>query len=491
MKLAKLQLFSLILGIHTSCFAGVNEVFQRIKSDPNALYAFFKEMPKGGELHYHLAGGAYPEAMLDVATKGDYCLNSDTLAMSKITEQCSGVKARDLAATPTLYNQTIRAWSMKDFVPGIESGHDHFFSTFYKFISLVADNPVPLLAEVMQRAASQHEQYMEIMVMPDNARSADMAGVAITSDTFAIQKQRLLHDEGFITEIEKTVASAEALLPGARQYLGCDKSPGQDVCHLTVTFQYHVLREQPLEKVFSQVLHAFEVASRSPAIVGVNLVQAEDGLISLRDYRQQMQIFGFLHEAYPDVNITLHAGELAPGMVAPQDYRYHIHDAIKVAHAQRIGHGVDIAFEDNAEVLLKDMASNHIAVEINLISNQKILNISGRRHPLRYYLAHNVPVVLSTDDEGVLRTDLTQQYVEAASQHGLDYPIIKQMNRNALTYSFLPGKSLWEDANKSIPVSACRDLNSDQCLKFISHNEKAALQRTLELKLDQFESGMR
>lgn len=491
MKLIQLSLFSLILLINSWCFATVNDVFERIKSDPNALYAFFKEMPKGGELHYHLAGGAYPEAMLEVAVKENYCLNTNTLAMSKITEQCSGVKARDLLSMPDLYHQTIKAWSMKDFIPGTESGHDHFFSTFYKFVPLVADNPASMLADVMQRAANQHEQYMEIMVMPDNARSANIATAVFTPDNLAKQRQQLLQDKAFTNEIEKTAASANSLLPAARQYLGCHKNSKQDVCQLTVKFQYHVLREQPLENIFSQALHAFEVASRTPAIVAVNLVQAEDGLISLRDYHQQMQIFGFLHQAYPNVHITLHAGELAPAQVSPEDYRYHIHDAIKVAHAERIGHGVDIAYENHAEALLKDMADKHIAVEINLISNQKILNISGHKHPLRYYLAHDVPVTLSTDDEGVLRTDLTQQYAEAASQHGLDYPAIKQINRNALTYSFLPGKSLWEDASHAIPVSECRDLNSDQCLLYITHNEKAALQRALELKLDQFESGMR
>lgn len=39
-------------------------------------------MPKGGELHYHLAGGAYPEIMLDLASK-NYCLNTLTSKVSK------------------------------------------------------------------------------------------------------------------------------------------------------------------------------------------------------------------------------------------------------------------------------------------------------------------------------------------------------------------------------------------------------------------------
>src|ERR1051325_5275528 len=33
-----------------------------------------------------------------------------------------------------LYNQIIDAWSMRNWRPGEESGHDHFFATFDKFI---------------------------------------------------------------------------------------------------------------------------------------------------------------------------------------------------------------------------------------------------------------------------------------------------------------------------------------------------------------------
>jgi hypothetical protein len=32
-----------------------------------------------------------------------------------------------------LYNQIIDAWSMRNWRPGDESGHDHFFATFDKF----------------------------------------------------------------------------------------------------------------------------------------------------------------------------------------------------------------------------------------------------------------------------------------------------------------------------------------------------------------------
>lgn len=228
--------------------------------------------------------------------------------------------------------------------------------------------------------------------------------------------------------------------------------------------------------------------SQGGSLVGVNLVQPEDGLVSLRDYRKQMQIFNYLHQLYPQVNISLHAGELTREIVAPEELNYHIHDALFIGHAQRIGHGVDIAQEDYAHDILNYMAKQHTPVEINLISNQRILNVSGRNHPLNYYLSHHVPVVLSTDDEGILRTNLTAQYVEAVLGQGLDYPTLKQINRNALTYAFVAGKSIWVDADKAQLTPQCADLTSASCNEFMKNNEKARLQWNLEQKLQVFES---
>jgi adenosine deaminase len=486
-KRCKIVLFLLFFAWQLIASATINSYFESIKSEPTALYAFLMRMPKGGELHYHLAGGAEPETMLALAAKGDYCLNKQTFALAKKTEPCLGVKAEKLIDQPSLYTQTIRAWSMQDFVPDKESGHDHFFATFYKFLPIIVDFSPEILAEVMRRAANQHELYLEIMVAPDDSQSKTFARQASTSSDFTAIKQQLFADKAFQDNIQHTVSRATQLLQQARQKLGCFRQPVQEVCNLTVKFQYYVLREQPLEKVFAQALNGFAAASRSKDIVAVNLVQPEDGIIALRDYSKQMEIFDFLHQLYPKVHIALHAGELAPDRVASEDLRFHIHDAIIRGHAERIGHGVDIAFENNAEELLRDMAKKRIAVEINLTSNNKILNVSGKNHPLTFYLENKVPVVLSTDDEGILRTDLTRQYFDAVVNHGIDYSTLKMINRNALTYSFLTGKSLWADAAKAERVSACKDLNSATCQQFVAENEKAQLQRQLEKQLIAFE----
>ena len=109
----------------------------------------------------------------------------------------------------------------------------------------------------------------------------------------------------------------------------------------------------------------------------------EDGYLSMRDYTLQMKMLDYLHSVYPKVHISLHAGELAPGLVPPEGLRFHIRQAVELGHAERIGHGVDVMEEDDAAGLLKEMAQKHVMVEINLSSNEGILGVKGATIPSR------------------------------------------------------------------------------------------------------------
>ncbi|TEB40558.1 adenosine deaminase, partial [Flavobacterium circumlabens] len=101
-------------------------------------------------------------------------------------------------------------------------------------------------------------------------------------------------------------------------------------------------------------------------------------------------------------------------------------DAIYVAGANRIGHGVDIAYEANSYDLLRYMAKNTIPIEINLTSNEFILKVKENRHPFSLYREFNVPIVISTDDAGILRTNMTEQYVLLAKRYpDVPYATIK------------------------------------------------------------------
>ena len=98
--------------------------------------------------------------------------------------------------------------------------------------------------------------------------------------------------------------------------------------------------------------------------------------------------------------------------------------------------------------LLADMRARPVVVEINLSSNDIILGVRGKDHPLPTYLAAGVPVVLSTDDAGVSRINLTNEYFRAARDYGLSYRLLKAIARNALTHSFLDERQKREELER-------------------------------------------
>ncbi len=238
------------------------------------------------------------------------------------------------------------------------------------------------------------------------------------------------------------VAAARAALDNAEELRRtrerCGQADQAAACNIQIRYLYQVLRGFPKEQVFAQTLLGFEVAAADARVVGINFVMAEDGAISMADYEQHMRMVGFLHGLYPQVHISLHAGELAPDLVPPEGLCCHIRLAVEQAHAERIGHGVDVMYEERPYELLKEMAQKHVMVEINLTSNDVILGVSGKDHPLPLYRKFHVPVALSTDDEGVSRIDLTHEYVRAVETYALSYSDLKQMARTSLEHSFLP-----------------------------------------------------
>ena len=163
-----------------------------------------------------------------------------------------------------------------------------------------------------------------------------------------------------------------------------------------------------------------------------------------------------------------------------------------MARAKRIGHGVAIAYERDATGLLTTMRERGVLVEICLTSNAVILGVAGSQHPFPHYLSAGVPVTLATDDEGVSRIDLTNEYLRAATTYRLGYPDLKQLARNSLTYSFLPGASLWQSPTSLRPVPACAaepagGKASTACRAFLDGSDKARMQWELERAFADFE----
>jgi len=280
----------------------------------------------------------------------------------------------------------------------------------------------------------------------------------------------------------------------------CGTPQAAPACQVEVRYLFTVLRDFAPEEVFAQLLLGFETVQASTNAhddtwVGINMVRPEDDFVSMRDYTLQMKIVGYLHSVYPAVHIALHAGELAYGLVPPEGLTFHIRQAVELAHAERIGHGVDLMYEDDPQGLLKEMAQKRVMVEINLSSNEAILGVKGADHPFPLYRTAKVPVALSTDDEGVSRIDLTHEYVRAVLDYNLTYLNLEKMARTGMEHSFLPGASLWawpdhfEAAAKPCEGETLgSDTPSAACKAFLDGSEKAAAQWDLERRFTKFEA---
>ena len=177
-------------------------------------------------------------------------------------------------------------------------------------------------------------------------------------------------------------------------------------CRVEIRYLCQVLRGCPKQQVFAQTIFCFELASVDRRFVGINFVMPEDGYINVR-LRLADAHGRFSPSALSQCAHRLHAGEIAPGLVTYEGLCCHIRLAVEQAFAERIGHGVDVMYEDRPHELLKEMAAKHVMVEINLTSNDVILGVAGKDHPFPVYRKFGVPVAFSTDDEGVSRIDLT------------------------------------------------------------------------------------
>ena len=504
-----LQILSLALAVSIAdvligdAAAGEAETrayFQEVRHEPTLLRGFLYAFPKGGELHNHLDGAIYAETYIRWAAEDGKCIDLATYTITP--PRCDAVSGRP-AVSEIMYdadvvNRIIDAFSIRNYERREVSGHDQFFSTFGRFVPAGVGHEGEMLAESTARSARQNVLYLELLQSwgMEEARQLGAANEEFNIDTPLAELVR--HPE-----VEQLAAATIQKLDGIerqwRATLRCGQEDADPGCDVTVRYLAQVIRVFPPEQVLAQTLLAYHLIEKDPRYVGLNFVAPEDDPVTLRDYRWQMEMIGGLAEHFPAAKdgITLHAGEVELGLVPPEHLGWHIRAALEIAGARRIGHGTDIYYDPQATQLMQWMAEQGILVEINLTSSEAILGITGDRHPIRAYLKHNVPVALSTDDEGVARIDLTHEYQRAVETYDLGYDDLKYLSRNALAYSFLPGKSLLASTRTGKIVEQCdyQDADADSeakmemCLEFMFRNDKAKLQSELERRFMEFEAN--
>lgn len=491
------------------------EALEAVRNNHDELQKLVAEMPKGADLHSHTSGAVSTESLIQYGAEDGACIDTTTFFASPGPCMNGTVPMSNALGDQVLYDKILGAWSMEGFMGTLLEGHQHFFDSFGKFGAVQSNARTDdMLAEVLNVAGKNKQIYIELMQGFGSGTAGTIAeGMMMPGDAwteaYLLQKRMdLLTDPAFTNQLMSMKASIQDSIVNARTLLGCSMANPEPGCDVDVRMIVAANRTKSRAYVFGQWVFGYELTQITPEVVGLNLVSPEENANSLSNYEDEMMAMGVLHDYNANtagqvpVHFGLHAGELIPEvlpmtMEGQGHLTFHIRRAVEIAHAERIGHGVDVLGETDgqgAQDLLTDMAAMGVMVEICLTSNDSLLGVSGAKHPLKQYMEAKVPVALSTDDLGILRTNPTQEYVRAVEEHGLGYIDLKKLARTSLEHAFISGKSLWKTADDfSARVDECAADEPSQapsaaCDTFLKGNEKAQLQWKMETRLSEFES---
>jgi adenosine deaminase len=390
--------------------------------------------------------------MLARAIANKNWINLKTLKLDSKKSSSEFLPLDSLSCTDSfglLRQRIYQDWSIKDYYDGLQGTDQHFFDSFNKMPKETKEEKITGMQELIDRAIAEHVSYLELMTSGPNY-SIDTGDYTVRFAKVDEDVRRLMGNgnmdsihiilESWYQEFSKNgKSSVDAYLVKMKGLYDSLKK------NCTIRYLIQGYRESRPADLFRTLTLGFMAAEKDSIIVGVNIVQREDGPVSMRDYKLHMEMFRFLHKKLEKVQYSMHAGELTLGSVPPEDLTFHIHDAVFVAGAHRVGHGVDLPFETDQRELLNRMREKKVAIEINLWSNEFILKVSRDKHPIMQYFNAGVPIVICTDDAGILRSSMTHQYVLLAQRYkDISYEDIKQFIRNSIKYSFIRDKKLKE-----------------------------------------------
>ena len=123
-----------------------------------------------------------------------------------------------------------------------------------------------------------------------------------------------------------------------------------------------------------------------------------------------------------------------------------IWEAVYCLNAERIGHGLTLVEREND--LMPKFRDRRIGIEMCPSSNYQIVGFKDNyyadqdlpEYPLRKYMDNKLRVCINTDDPGMSRTDITNEYLKAArlTRGGLSVWEILGLLYNSFDLAFLP-----------------------------------------------------
>ena len=332
--------------------------FDALLADPAALAAFLKAVPKGGDLHNHLTGAVYAETYLDWAQAPTATASTRRSYSAVVHEPCSASNAAGPDRRARSTTRSSRAWSMQDFVAGAR------------------ERPRSLLRDVRQvrrrrrrasrrrrsptsltRAADENELYVETMF--NLGKNVGTLAASVWSrhghrgrPADALRRSSS-PNAGFATALTNDVAVVDVrAAPATSNALGCVAATRRPPRATSACASSRRSRA-PAPPIRSSASSSARSRWRrkTDQIVGVEPLLARGRLRLARELRPP----------HGDARLPAHAStprrhEPAPrhaarrravaavpaGRTAPRTRSTSAH-AVETGHAERIGHGLDIA----------------------------------------------------------------------------------------------------------------------------------------------------
>ena len=475
--------------------------FELAKRTQPELIAFLRRLPKGGDLHNHLAGASYGEYV--VATAVEQGLNYDP-ATREFTDRPAGpdgvVTGADLLRDGALLSAFHDVSSMRGWYPAVANGRDHFFAAFDHLRS-GERGKAAMLAEVVARNAWQGVSYLELMTTPTPRTVRDAVRTALAAfdpgDLEAAWERvrPVVEDRAHAGAIAAYLDALEAEADGLLRTQH-DLTLRGDEPDVVVRYLPQLLRKLSHERFFADAVVAMLAIRAEPRVVALNMVQPEDDPRSRANFATQMRILDFLWQRMGRPAIALHAGELVLRESPVEPMRDRISRSVLQGQARRIGHGISIAWEDDVVGTLEALRRRGVLVEICLSSNEGILGVVGDAHPFQLYRRAGVPVSLNTDDEAIARSNLTMEFVLAVQRYDLGYAELLELARNSLEYAFVQGEGLYLErdyARLRTPFEKVREAAwtpSPEAREMLRRDPKLRLQVRLERDIVAFEQSL-
>ncbi|MCD4818693.1 MAG: adenosine deaminase [Candidatus Cloacimonetes bacterium] len=164
------------------------------------------------------------------------------------------------------------------------------------------------------------------------------------------------------------------------------------------------------------------IAYKNKGVIGFDLAGAE------YDHPAKEHKEAFDLALKNNINITIHAGEA----YGPES----IHQALHYCGTHRIGHGTRL--KEDGE-LLNYVNDHRIPLEMCIKSNLQTKAVKKiKNHPISFYLDYGLRITINTDNRLISNTTLTDEYMLAINELGMDYIEIKNIIINGFKSAFIP-----------------------------------------------------